>query len=398
MARILIVCNSTFFLSKMRLPLAKELAARGHSVECVCDGEDHRRFSASIGFLVHSCAFPRTGSPAAFIRSAAALRRIICAGRYDCVISSNRAASIVGRIAAWRAHVPLNIYSAHGFYFNDDHNAFGREFLIRFEAALSSITTCILSVTAEDMRLMISRGFVAPERIAWIGQGIDTGRFRRTCPRDVAEKKVGLHPAPFRVAAVGRIVQGKGFSDLLRAISLLRQEDYRLELVLIGGNIAREISPIGRELLDEARALGLTDILTVTGMVENVEDFLAASDVFVIPSYREGLSRALLEAMSMSLPAVATRIRGNREVIQDSVNGLLYPPRDVEQLTARLRLLHNYPELRRSIGGKARATVVERFDERDFVARQVLVIERLLAEHGLADKCPISDSRLRVEA
>jgi glycosyltransferase involved in cell wall biosynthesis len=130
--------------------------------------------------------------------------------------------------------------------------------------------------------------------------------------------------------------------------------------------------------------LGLADALIVTGMVENVEDYLAASDAFVIPSYREGLSRALLEAMSMNLPVVATTIRGNREVIHDGVNGLLYPPRDVEQLAARLRLLHNHPDLRRSIGGKARATVIERFDERDFVARQVFIIERLLSERGLA--------------
>jgi glycosyltransferase involved in cell wall biosynthesis len=384
MARILIVCNSTFFLSKMRLPLANELAARGHVVEFVCSGEDQHRTSASIGLPVHACAFPRSGSPLAFIRSAAALRRIICAGQYDCVISSNRAASIVGRIAAWLEHVPLNIYTAHGFYFNDEHGALSRELLMRFEAALSSITTCILSVTTEDMRVMISRGLVAPDRIAWIGQGIDTRRFRRICARGVAENKVGLRPAVFRIAAVGRIVQGKGFSDLLHAIARLHQQGYRPELVLVGGNIAQEISPMERELLGEAQALGLADALIVTGIVENVEDYLAASDAFVIPSYREGLSRALLEAMSMNLPVIATAIRGNREVIQDAVNGLLYPPGDVEQLAARLRLLHNHPDLRRSIGDKARATVLEHFDEHDFVARQVFIIERFLARQGMA--------------
>jgi len=153
---------------------------------------------------------------------------------------------------------------------------------------------------------------------------------------------------------------------------------------VVGGNIDFEISPVQREFLDEAQALGLSDSLTVTGMVENVEDYLAASDVFVIPSYREGLSRALLEAMSMNVAVIATAIRGSREVVQDGVNGLLYPPRDVEQLAARLRLLYNHPGLRRSIGGKARAAVLERFDERDFVARQVSIIERLLSGQGIA--------------
>jgi glycosyltransferase involved in cell wall biosynthesis len=379
MARILIVCNSTFFLSNMRLPVARALAARGHTVECVCGGAGHQRLQESVGLRVHYCPFPRSASVPAFFSSASALRRIIRAGQYDCVISSNRNSSIVGRIAAWLEHVPLNIYTAHGFYFHDDHGVVGRELLMRFEAVLGSITTCIFSVTAEDMHLMISRGFVASDRVAWIGQGINTSRFRRNIARSAAERKIGLSAGKFRIAAVGRIVSGKGFSDLLHAVAKLHQEGYRSELVLVGGNIANEISPLGRELLDEAHALGVADALVVTGMVENVEDYLAASDAFVIPSYREGLSRALLEAMSMELPVVATTIRGNREVIRDGVNGLLYPARDVEQLASRLRLLYNHPDLCRRIGSRARATVLERFDEHDFVERQICLIERLLS-------------------
>jgi glycosyltransferase involved in cell wall biosynthesis len=286
---------------------------------------------------------------------------------------------MVGRIAAWRERVPVNIYTAHGFYFHDDHSTLVRELLMRLEAALGSITTCTFSVTAEDMNLMISRGFVEHDRVAWIGQGINTSRFRPTSARAAVASKIGLGPAKFRIAAVGRIVRGKGLSDLLHAVAKLRQEGYRPELVVVGGNIAQEISPLGREFLNEAQALGLADALIVTGMVDNVEEYLAASDAFVIPSYREGLSRALLEAMSMELPVVATKIRGNREVIRDGVNGLLYPARDVEQLAARLRLLYNHADLRRRIGSGARATVLERFEERDFVARQVFLIERLLS-------------------
>jgi glycosyltransferase involved in cell wall biosynthesis len=383
MARILIVCNSTFFLSNMRLPLARALAARGHTVECACGGEDHEKLEASTRLRVHNCLFPRSASALGFLQSISALRRIIRAGQYDCVISSNRNSSIVARIAAWRERVPVNIYTAHGFYFHDDHNLLGRELLMRLEAALARITTCIFSVTAEDMHLMISRGLLSPGRIIWIGQGIDTNRFRPAISRSAAEQKIGLVPAKFRVVAVGRIVEGKGFSDLLHAIAKLRDDGYPAQLILVGGNIAYEISPLARELMREARLLRVADALTVTGMVDNVEDYLAASDVFVIPSYREGLSRALLEAMSMGLPVIATSIRGNREVIQDSVNGLLYPPRDVKQLAACLLLLHERPALRSRIGQQARTIVLERFDERDFVARQIAEIERLLAQRGV---------------
>jgi glycosyltransferase involved in cell wall biosynthesis len=383
MARILIVCNSTFFLSNMRLPLARALAARGHSVECACGGEGHDKLAAFAGLRIHHCPFPRSASIFAFLRSASTLRQIISAGHYDCVISSNRNSSIVARIAAWRERIPVNIYTAHGFYFHDDHSMLAREALMRIEAALGRITTCTFSVTVEDIRLMVSRGFVPPDRIVWIGQGIDTRRFRPTITRPAAERKIGFGPGRFRIVAVGRIVEGKGFSDLLQALAKLRRDGYQAEMVLVGGNIAHEISPLARELMEEAHALGVADAVTITGMVENVEDYLAASDVFVIPSYREGLSRALLESMSMGLPVIATSIRGNREVIQHGVNGLLFPPRDVTQLTARLRLLYEEPALRSRIGQQARTVVLERFDERDFVARQIVEIERLLSQRGV---------------
>jgi glycosyltransferase involved in cell wall biosynthesis len=384
MARILVVCNSTFFLENMRLPVVRALIARGHEVECVCGGDGHEKMEVSTGLRVHNCPFPRRASVAGFWRSAATLRRIIRAGQYDCVVSSNRNSSIVARVAAWRERVPVNIYTAHGFYFHDDHGPLGRELLMRFEALLASITSCIFSVTAEDMHLMVSRGFITPDRIVWIGQGIDISRFCPILARPAAEEKIGLAPAKFRVVAVGRVVEGKGFSDLLRALARLRDEGYEMELVLVGGNIANEISPLSRELTEEVRALEVHDAVTVTGMVHNVEDYLAASDVFVIPSYREGLSRALLEAMSMGLAVVATRIRGNREVIQDGASGLLYTARNVEELASRLRLLYDDPALRRRLGQKARGTVLERFDQRDFVSRQIVEIERLLSECGMA--------------
>jgi glycosyltransferase involved in cell wall biosynthesis len=383
MARILVVCNSTFFLANMRLPVVRALVARGHEVECVCGGDGHEKMESSVGLRVHNCPFPRHASVAAFWRSAAALCRIIRAGQYDCVISSNRNSSIVARLAAWRERVPVNIYTAHGFYFHDDHGVLGREVLMRFEALLASITSCIFSVTAEDMNLMVSRGFVTPDRIVWIGQGIDTSRFCPTQAQAAAEEKSGLAPVKLRVVAVGRVVEGKGFSDLLRALARLRNEGYQMELVLVGGNIASEISPLSRELLEETRALKIADAVTVTGMVHNVEDYLAASDVFVIPSYREGLSRALLEAMSMGLAVIATSIRGNREVIQDGASGLLYPARDVDELASRLRLLYDDSALRRRLGQNARGIVLERFDESDFVSRQIVEIERLLAERGI---------------
>lgn len=382
MARILVVCNSAFFLTKMRAPLVRALAARGHQVECACDAEDPGRLGASLGVPIRACSFPVSASPIAFARSIAALRRIIRAGKFDLVVSSNRNASIVARIAAWLERVPVNLYTAHGFYFHDDQGGIGHEIAYRCEAALARITSFTVSVSQEDLHWMVARGAVAPDRIAWIGQGIDTRRFRHAHPREDAERRVGLAHRPFRIGAVGRIVKAKGFLDLLHAFAEVRNSGRQAELLLIGGNIAQDISPFAREFSDEVRTLGVEDSVVVTGIVDNVEEYLSACDVFVLPSYREGVSRALLEAMSMELAIVATSIRGCREVIEESKNGLLYPPHDVQRLAALLQSLHDDPARRARIGQNARMSVVERFDERDFVKRQVDIFERLLAERA----------------
>jgi len=225
---------------------------------------------------------------------------------------------------------------------------------------------------------MTSRGFIPSDRITRIGNGIDTSRFRpRQAERTEIESALGLRHGRFRVASTGRLVQGKGFGDLLTAFAELHRDDPTVELTLIGGNIAQDISPYQAEFLAKARALGVQDALVVTGITDRVEDYLAACDVFVLPSYREGLPRSLLEAMATELAVIATDIRGCREAVTPE-SGYLFAPHDVAQLVALLRRLHADPGLRRSLGQHARARVVAEFDERNYVARQVKAIEQLV--------------------
>jgi glycosyltransferase involved in cell wall biosynthesis len=113
-------------------------------------------------------------------------------------------------------------------------------------------------------------------------------------------------------------------------------------------------------------------------MTNRVPDYLATADVFCIPSYREGLPRALIEAMSAELAVIATDIRGCREAVVHEECGFLYPPHDSAQLQARLEELHASPELRRRLGASARKRAIGRFDERDYVNRQVEAIHRLV--------------------
>lgn len=381
MARVLQVCNTDFYLSKFLTPLVTELAARGHAVECLCEGQviDSRLVAAKIP--THDFQFPRRGSIVEFAKAIRRMRAILRKGRYDCVDSHNRNASVVARIAAWLERVPINLYTAHGFYFHDGQPTWLRELTVLLEAGLARITHFTLSQSSEDVDFVVRRGLIQAEQIAHIGNGIDVARFSRLIDRKDSEDRLGLGRSGFRVMTTGRIVKGKGFEDLLSAYARLRRVVPDSQLVMIGGNIAQDIQPFQREFRASIDTRGLTPDVRITGIVDNVEEYLATADVFVLPSYREGMPRALIEAMVMGLPCIATDIRGCREIIANGKTGLLYHPGDVDALVDLLVRYFRSPNERTEVSIRAREMAVREFDEVNYISKQVSVIERLITTH-----------------
>jgi glycosyltransferase involved in cell wall biosynthesis len=384
LARVLQICNTAFYLDRFLAPLVRAIRESGHHVDVVCEGEPATRGKLGDGVEVFPFTYPREMSPLQFARAIGAMRKIVRRGRYDCLASHNRNASIVGRSTAFLERVPVNLYTAHGFYFHDDQGRAAHAGTLALETALARITDFTLSQSEEDMKMMVARRLIRRDRIEHIGNGIDTRRFYpRPEQRAQLEADLGLPSNVFRVAATGRLVRGKGFSDLLVAFAAFHARHPASQLVIIGGNIDQDLDAYGDELMRESERLGLTRTgaspsFVVTGLTNRVPDYLATADVFTIPSYREGLPRALIEAMSAGLAVIATDIRGCREAVVHEDSGFLYPPHDSARLEARIEELFASPELRARLGARARKRAIDHFDERDYVNRQVEAIHRLV--------------------
>ncbi len=373
--RILQVCNTDFYLSKFLLPLVLALKDSGYTVECLTEGTSATAEFAALGIKVHHFEFPRKGSPAQFVRAIRKMRLFLDVGGFHVVNGHNRNSSIVSRCAAALAGVPVNLYTAHGFYFQDNQSWVSYRLTEVFERMLAHITTHTLSQSDEDTRYVTRKGWIDPQRIQTIGNGVDTDRFNPEGPLPDGEKS-----AKFRICAVGRMVAGKGFEDILRALSRSQHRDC-IEMVFIGGNIKQDIAPSAGAFQALIDTLGLGSQIHVTGMVDNVEAYLRSADLFIHPSYAEGMPRSLLEAMSTALPCIATRIRGAREII-DGDNGLLYEPHDCVALAGLIDRLFEDEETRASMGRKARASVVGRFRQEDYLLRQVTAIDTLVMAHA----------------
>jgi glycosyltransferase involved in cell wall biosynthesis len=208
---------------------------------------------------------------------------------------------------------------------------------------------------------------VPGERVLHIPNGIEVGTTPRLSDRE-------LH-RPARVVFIGRLHEQKGVDVLLRALAWIREwrPEAGLRCDVVGdGPLSDELSALARDLdvVSDVRFLGYRD---------DVAPFLGRADAFVLPSRAEGISNALLEAMAVGLPVVASDVPGNADVVEHEVNGLLVEVDDPGSLAAALLRLVDEPALRRRLGGEARRTVNTRYSIEHVAQRYVTLYRELVS-------------------
>lgn len=224
---------------------------------------------------------------------------------------------------------------------------------------------------------LLAAGF-SPDVVILLPSGVPIGPPSTAARRLQARQAIATANAAMSLGAdtrlaiyTGRLHEGKRLDDLIAAWArvVVRQSDTRLWLVGEGN----EHQALSRQIA----ALGLSGRVLLPGAFDNVDDLLAAADVFVLPSESEGLSQALLEAMAAGLPVVASNIAGNRDAVRPGVDGLLFPPGDVAALAAAIENVFADRSLAVGLGAAARRRVEECFSLRRMVDAHCSLFERL---------------------
>lgn len=181
--------------------------------------------------------------------------------------------------------------------------------------------------------------------------GVDTSEFTPRPPPAAGD-------GPFEIVCVGRLTPAKGQHVLLDAVRRLVDEGHSVRLRLVGDGVDRP------SLEDHARALGLDDHVVFEGAVnqDHIRSLYARASAFCIPSFAEGIPVVLMEAMSMEIPCVTTRITGIPELITDGVDGLLVPPSNTEALAAALASLIDDPASAAAMGRRGRRVVQKHYE------------------------------------
>lgn len=223
----------------------------------------------------------------------------------------------------------------------------------------------------EDFELLTQRRLVPAERLALLpGSGVDLGRFHPGLRRSRAPD------SPLRILYAGRMLADKGINELVEAVSRINAHGVRCVLSLCGFADAENVSAIPEATL---QAWGRQPGIRWLGPSDQMERVYAEADAVVLPSYREGMPRSLLEAGAMALPSVATNVPGCRHIITHGVNGLLCAARSADALHDALEQLLAMTDAERGLLGEAaRARVEAEFDEQLVVKAALGVVEKVL--------------------
>ena len=197
----------------------------------------------------------------------------------------------------------------------------------------------------ELKRVKINNSLIIP------GSGVDTNFFKLKKPRIVSKKKKSiLFPA--------RLIKEKGLSELIYACNILWEEGYSFQLNLAGHIDNQNISSFSKIEINNFK---LNNNICFLGHVENMKEVYSEADIVVLPSWREGLSKSLIEAASMECPIITTNVPGCKDVIDHGVNGIIVPMKSVTSLKLAIQFLLLNPELSLRFGKNARKKVLKNF-------------------------------------
>jgi len=299
---------------------------------------------------------PRTIRPWLDLWSALRLARVFKRERFDIVHTHTAKAGAIGAFAAWLARVPLIYHTYHGLPFYEGQPA-SQYRLYRFlEKTACLMRRHIFSQNRRDMAAC-SKLIRDPQRVHFEGNGVVAEEIRASAERDRAAGEAWFRRPGTRLVLVARLEPVKRVDDLVRCVRQLTGEGLDLCCVIAGDGFQKAEL---QALIDES---GLQDVILLGGYVLEVHALIAACDIAILTSEKEGIPRALMEAMALGKPVVATDVLGTQELVVDGVTGYLTPLGDVPAMARRIRELIENPEMRETFGRAGRERIDTEFND-----------------------------------
>lgn len=378
--KVMQITSVDTMMHNMLEALNKECIQQNIEVVAICEVNRHGQVIEDIGVRLID---KKIGRKIGFsnIISIFEIMKILKEEKPDIVHTHAPVASVITRIACKIVGIQNVVYTAHGFYFHDEMSKLKYNFYFGIEKIMAKFFTTHLFVQSkEDTDLAIQKKFLPEQKIDYIGNGIDViDKFNN---KNYSLQKIKQIKSQFQISDgeivisfIGRLVEEKGIIDLLEAFEIV--DNIKMKLLIIG-----DLAPGERDIetIKKIEKYKKNSNIIFTGRREDINDLLIISDIYCLPSYREGMPRSIIEAMAMGNAIVATDIRGCREQVVHNSNGYIVPLRSPVIIAEKINFLAENPEILRSFQRKSISIAAKKYNEDKIVKFQISKFKKIMGE------------------
>lgn len=304
------------------------------------------------------------------------LFKIFTTEKFDCVLSIMPKSGLLAMLAGYIARVPrrVHIFTGQVWY---TKQGLARFFLKTLDKLLAFSATHLLADSPSQRAFLIDEKIVKSAKIDVLGtgsiSGVDLARFKpNAVARADIRKELGLDDSAIVFLFMARLTHAKGIIDLAQAFTAVATTCPQAHLLIVGPDedgVEGTITELGSRFEGRCHRVGFTN---------NPEAYMAASDVFCLPSYREGFSLATIQAAGVGLPAIASRIYGLIDAVQENVTGLLHAPGNIGEISEAMVRLYSDARLRDALAEAAHRRAHTDFTQSMIVNEMAAYIDRLV--------------------
>jgi len=365
---IIISCASRDFLL-FRLGLLKELKARGFNIIISAPHDNYSDKLIKLGYNFLNLQINRKGlNPIEDLILFIKILKILLKEKPNIIINFSIKPIIYGSFASYffKNLKLINVLTGLGYVFIKN-NLLTTIVKILYKIALLRADKIIFQ-NRDDFEYFKKNKLVSSKKSEVIlSSGVDTEYFKPLKLKKTSKNFIFLF--------MGRILWDKGIKEFIESAKIVREKYRNTKFQILGWFDKSNPSEVSKEYIEELCKKGIIEYL---GNFDDVRPFIAQSDVVVLPSYREGVPKVLLEAASMEKPIITTDAPGCREVVKHKLNGLLVPIKDVKSLSEAMLWMIEHPKDRKKMGREGRKIIIKIFDERMVVNKYMKIIFELV--------------------
>lgn len=374
--KALLITTTSGFVPQFEINSVELLKQHGYEIHYatnynnIVHGIDNHRVD-ELGLIRHQIDFDRSPYKIQTFVAYKQLDKLLKEYDFDVIHCHTPMGGFLGRLAGKNNNIPKIIYTAHGFHFYKGCPKLNRLLYYPIEKTMARYTDALITINSEDFA-SAKKLNVKGNTYRIHGIGIDTKKFSSQYNASKIRNELGIKDNQFVLISVGEININKNQEIIIRAMNKMRDRDI---VYLICGDGFKKT-----ELIRMVKENQLEDNIRFLGYREDIERIYAASDLFVFPSFREGLPVSLMEAMLSGLPVVVSRIRGVVDLVKEEENGLLLDPGEVNEWIEAIYRIKNNKGFAKKIGERNKSAL-DNFDKENVKKELAKIYE----EQGLFD-------------